>query len=189
MKRISLFLAVALLALPASMRAQDAATEERLNKLAAQIEVLTESRDAQNRKIEELARAIESLQQKIDRPNANYASQESLKEIADKLTEVDRKRKEDDEKIIELIRKQLKPLVDAGSRPSPRPTPSPATDHPVPDKGYEYEIQPGDTLSVIIAAYREKGVKVTLDQIKRANPGLNENRLKVGQKIFIPASN
>jgi LysM repeat protein len=28
---------------------------------------------------------------------------------------------------------------------------------------------------------------VTTDQILKANPGLNPNSLKVGQKIFIPA--
>jgi LysM domain. len=186
MKRVLTFLAVALLAIPAIVRAQDAATEERLNKLAAQIDVLIEAKDAQNRKIEELARAIDALQQKINRPNANYASQEELKLLADKLTEVDRKRKEDDEKILELVRDRLKSIVSSTSSGS-RSTSSSANTQQVSDKGYEYEIQPGDTLSVIIAAYREKGVKVTLDQIKKANPGLNENRLKIGQKIFIPA--
>jgi LysM repeat protein len=36
-------------------------------------------------------------------------------------------------------------------------------------------------------AYRDQGIKVTSEQILKANPGLNPNTLKVGQKIFIPA--
>ena len=36
-------------------------------------------------------------------------------------------------------------------------------------------------------AYREKNIKVTVKQIENANPGLKPERLKVGQKIFIPA--
>jgi LysM repeat protein len=185
MKQFSILLAVALLATPAMLRAQDAATEERFNKLAAQIEVLIESKDAQNRKIEELARAIDALQQQMNKPSPSYASQEDVKLLAEKLREADRNRKEDDEKILEFIRKEFKSLSSAALK-SPRPTPM-TPDSSVSDRGFEYVIQPGDTLSVVIAAYREKGVKVTLDQIKKANPGLNETKLKVGQTIFIPA--
>lgn len=69
-------------------------------------------------------------------------------------------------------------------------TPAPANDGGVnaggAEKGYEYVIQSGDTLSSVAQAYREKNIKVTVDQILKANPGLNANKLKVGQKIFIP---
>ena len=34
---------------------------------------------------------------------------------------------------------------------------------------------------------KEKNIKVTVKQIENANPGLKPERLKVGQKIFIPA--
>jgi len=55
------------------------------------------------------------------------------------------------------------------------------------ENGYERTIAAGDTLSVIAAAYRDQGIKVTSDQILKANPGLDPKNLKVGQKIFIPA--
>ena len=42
-------------------------------------------------------------------------------------------------------------------------------------------------LSIIALAYREKGIKITSEQILQANPGLKPNRLSVGQKVFIPA--
>jgi LysM repeat protein len=41
-------------------------------------------------------------------------------------------------------------------------------------------------LSAIVEAYRTKGIKVTLKQVLEANPNLNEKKLYVGQKIFIP---
>ena len=56
------------------------------------------------------------------------------------------------------------------------------------EKGFEHVIQSGDTISTIALAYREKGIKITSDQILKANPGLKANSLKVGQKIFIPAT-
>ena len=48
-------------------------------------------------------------------------------------------------------------------------------------------IQSGDTLDAIVQAYKEKNIKVTVAQILKANPGLKAERLRVGQKIFIPA--
>ena len=53
-------------------------------------------------------------------------------------------------------------------------------------KGYEYEVKAGDTLSLIVQAYRKQGVKVTSALVIKANPGLNPNRLFTGKKIFIP---
>ena len=50
-----------------------------------------------------------------------------------------------------------------------------------------YVIKSGDTYSVIAQAYREQGVKITADQIAKANPNVSPNKLHVGQKIFIPA--
>ena len=56
-----------------------------------------------------------------------------------------------------------------------------------PERGYEYKLVAGDTLLIIAKAYRDQGVKVTADQILKANPGLDPKNLKAGQKIFIPA--
>ena len=51
---------------------------------------------------------------------------------------------------------------------------------------FEHHVKPGDTLSRIVTSYREKGAKVTLEDILKANPGLDPTRLRVGQTIFIP---
>ena len=54
--------------------------------------------------------------------------------------------------------------------------------------GHEHVVQAGETLSSIVHAYAARGVSVTLDDVLKANPGLRPERLRVGQKIFIPGS-
>jgi hypothetical protein len=186
MKRISFFLAATLLILPAISRAQDAATEERLNKLSAQILDLAEAREAQSKRIDELAKAVAAIQQQLDKPNVNYASQDDVKKLADKLQEVDHKRQEDNDRILKGIEQEFKDLAKTMKKPVVAPTTNSA-DSAMPDKYFEYVIQPDDTLNAIIAAYREKNIKVSLDQILKANPGLKPENMPVGKKIIIPA--
>lgn len=50
-----------------------------------------------------------------------------------------------------------------------------------PDGGIEYTVKPGDTLSKIISRNRSKQSWVLY-----ANPGMNPNRIRGGQKIFVP---
>ncbi len=192
MKRIAvLVMGIALFAGPV-LRAQDAASEERFNKLAGQIEDLRAGQEALGKRIETLGKAIESLRSQADKPSGNYASDEDLKRLAEAVKEIDRKRLEDYEK----IRTELKNLGRSLAAPAPAPhktAPPPLADNSasekstVPDKGFEYPVKKGDTLSTIVQAYRDNNIKVTMDQILKANPGLKPERMRVGQKIFIPA--
>jgi len=135
----------------------------------------------------ELRREISNLQEQVGKPTGNFASEEELKKLAEKLQEVDQKRVADNEKILTALEKLSKA---GGTKPPKPPSPRPP-DNSVGsasvEKGFEYVIQSGDTLSTIALAYREKGIKITSDQILKANPGLKANSLRVGQKIFIPA--
>jgi LysM repeat protein len=191
MKRVSIFLAAALLAAPSFSNAQDAATEERLNKLGAQIADLQAAQDSERKHLDELSRAVEAMQQQISKPSPNYASADDLKLLADKIQEVDRKRQQDSERVVDELHKLGRTLSAKPSRIKPAPeTPSGGNDTPTPtaqDKDHmEHIVQSGETLSAIIQAYREKGVKVTLSQVKNANPGLKPESMRVGQKIIIP---
>jgi LysM repeat protein len=190
MKRISFFLTVALLAAPAVLRAQDAALEERLNKLSAEIQVLIEAKEAQNKRIDELAKAVDALTQQQNKPNASYASQEDIKQLKKELLEVDNKRVSDNEKVIKELNKLGASL--RTTAPSVRPV-APTTSGTAsnaapanPGDGFYYEIKPDDTLSAIAKAYSDQGNKVTSKQILEKNPGLKAESLKPGTKIFIP---
>ena len=184
-----------------AVRAQDAATEERLNKLNGAIADLRESQDVVKKQIERLAKESESLREQSAKPTGNYASVEDLKSLAKSVEEVDRKRIKDFEKVDTALQKITKMLEKPASAPKKGLTTSksdsgadkttadkasddkPAAD----DKGYPYVIKKGDTLDAIVLAYKEKNIKVTVDQILKANPGLVPEKMKTGQKIWIPA--
>jgi len=195
MKRISLSLLLVATGFVFSAFGQDAATEERLNKLSGQIEDLIASQRAQQKQLEALSKEIDSLREHANKPTATYATPDDLKKLADAIREVDRKRMEDAEKVAAQLGKLGKTLASTPSTPPKREktnssnnSETTSTDKPAKDeKGYPYTIQQGDTLSVIVQAYREKNIKVTSDQILKANPGLKADKLRVGQKIWIPA--
>ncbi len=201
MKRISLLLLAVLLAGPPVSRAQDAAVEERLNKLSGQIEDLLAAAAKQDKRFSALEKDLESVREQATRPNANYATHEDLRKqgekLAEKLQEIDRNRLADSEKFVKAFEKLGKATAEnpPSTRKPPRATPPPPEDPPKggsptgggTDKGFEYVIAVGDTLSTIAQAYREKGVKVTTEQIQKANPNLKPNSLRVGQKVFIPS--
>jgi LysM repeat protein len=190
MKRLSFLLLTAVLAAPAIAPAQDAATEERINKLSAQIDVLTEAKEAQNKKIDDLESQVRDLQSQIGKPTGNYASADDVKQLADAVKEVDRKRQDDNERVLKELEKLGKTLGGSTShRPSaPRDLEAkPSVDANPNAPHFEYTVQPGDTLGAIVKAYRDKNIKISLQQILAANPGLKPENMKVGQKIVIPA--
>jgi LysM repeat protein len=193
MKRILVWLFILSFSLAAA-RAQDDATQQQINKLNGQIQDLLDAQATQGKRIDALEKEISDLRDKASQPPpaTDTASAADLKKLADQVQEIDRKRQEDRE----LILKEIEKLGKVSSSPavSHKPPPtvsSTAADNPAPaatgpQKGYEYKVVAGDTLSIIAKAYRDQGIKVTTDQILKANPGLNPNTIKVGQKIFIP---
>jgi LysM repeat protein len=192
MKRISfLLVALALCSAPV-LRGQDAATQERLDKLSGRIEDLTAAQEAIKKQLNELAREIENVREQASKPTGNYATREDLNRLSEKVGEVDRKRIEDAEKIrTELLklRDVLKaPLAPPKKAPASPPAEKSTAEPPAADaKVFPYVIQSGDTLDAIVQAYKEKNIKVTVADILKANPGLKPERLIVGKKIYIPA--
>lgn len=194
MKRISFLLAAALFFSATISRADDAAVEERLNKLSGQIEDLLAAAAKQDKRFSALEKELELVREQAALRSGNYASQEDLRKLAEKLQEIDQKRVADNERIVKEFEKLGKAPA-GGSKPRPGKQQTPVDDPPKggsnagggADKGFEHVIAPGDTLSTIAQAYREKGVKVTSEQILKANPGLKEKSLQPGQKIFIPS--
>ncbi|MFO1499453.1 MAG: LysM domain-containing protein [Verrucomicrobiota bacterium] len=56
-----------------------------------------------------------------------------------------------------------------------------------------YKVQTGDTFSRILARFNEeldrnKLPRITSEQVEQANPGLNPDRIRAGQTIFIPVT-
>lgn len=182
--------------------AQDTATQQQLDKLSGQIQDLLEAQSLQGKRIDALEKEIGDLRDKVNTPQvSDSASREDLKNLAQQVQALDQKRLDDRDLILKEIEKLGKV---AASAPLPAPhkskvnsdAPAASGDAPAalpagPKSGYYYTIKDGDTLSLIIKAYRDSDqhVKVTKAQILAANPGLDPNKLYVGKKIFIPDAN
>jgi len=189
MKRILVWLFILSFSLAAA-RAQDDATQQQINKLNGQVQDLLDAQAVQAKRIDALEKEIAELR---DKSGGSSVAQGDLQKLADQVQEIDKKRQADRELILKEIEKLGKAGGSSGSgHKSPptattTPTASSSASPGGKENGYEYAVQRNDTLSTIVKAYREQGIKVTTDQILKANPGLNPNSLKVGQKIFIPA--
>jgi DNA repair ATPase RecN len=211
MKRVFILSAISILLLRLPVAAQDAAStpagaaaaiaakedaEERYKRLAADLQAVQSDNEALHAKITALEAEIQTLRAAQARPTDNSAIQDELKRLAETIQEVDKKRQNDKEVISEEIRKSIAGLEQSlGSAPAPvhtsKPKPPAVPDSPASDKGYSYTIQEGDRLQAIVSAYnadfKSKGMKtITLKQAKEANPNVDWNRLRVGQKIVIP---
>jgi phage tail protein X len=192
MRKISLWLFILTFTVCAA-RGQDAATQQQIDQINGKLQDLLDAQAAQGKRLDAVEKSISDLQDKLNQPAVNNsASADDLKKLAEQVQEIDKKRQDDND----LILKQIASLgkISGGSGSSHHSSPNVSTNTSDqtatgPQKGYDYTIAPGDMVSTIAKAYRDKGVKVTTDQILKANPGLNPNSLIVGKKIFIPDPN
>jgi LysM repeat protein len=67
------------------------------------------------------------------------------------------------------------------------PKAEPKNDEPVAkEKGYHHTVESGESLWAIVQAYREQGVTVTVDEVRKSNNLSKNDSLKTGQNLFIP---
>jgi len=193
MKKISLRLFILIFAVSLA-RAQDAGTQQQIDKLGGQLQDALAAQELQGKRLDALEKQISDLADKVNTPAVNNsASADDLKALAKQVQEIDKKRQDDRDLILKEIEKlgKVSGGTPAGHKPKVTTETPAGGDNPpaVPQKGYDYTIAPGDTVSAIAKAYRAQGVKVTTAQIIAANPKLNPNALVAGKKIFIPDAN
>ncbi|HEX3718830.1 MAG TPA: LysM domain-containing protein [Verrucomicrobiae bacterium] len=174
--------------------------DERYERMSADIQALQAANDALQTKLTAVQQQLQDLrsqQSQQSQAAANSSTPDDLKRLAEKIEEVDRKREEDKQAISDEIQKSIGELKHAlAGSPAPTRVSSPkpvatAEASPDTDKGFVYKVQEGDSLSAIIHAYntdfKSKGMKtISLRQAMDANPSVDWNRLRVGQKIVIP---
>ena len=199
MRTISVWICLLTLAAVFTPRApaQDAATQAQLDKITGEIQDLQDSLNSQDKRISALEKKISDMQDKLSTPAGNdFASADDLKKLAEQVQEIDKNRQKDNQKILDALEKLSKGGGFHRSAPE-NPVNANATQNsgetaPVANSSgnqiaYQYKIEPKNTLAAIAKAYRAQGVKVTVEDILKANPGLNPNKLVVGQTINIPA--
>lgn len=186
-------------AVAAAVRQQ--AMEETINKLKGELDTLSENRMVQekrlNDRITELSRDLSQLREQTTKPHPVYATADEVKSLREAIEKVDHNRKEDSER----LRADLKQLADAlakvatiAARPPPPqiihhedPPPQPTTVK-TSEEGFDYTIKSGDNFERISKFYAAKGIKVSAEQIAKANPKVTAGKLIVGHKLWIPVS-
>ncbi len=182
---------------PNTAAAEKEEAETRFKNVETRIEKLEETLQLQQKKMNSLLEEIHSLKEENDRlknRNETAAIQERIKHLAEQLDEVEKKRQHDNT----VVLAQLDALTKGLSKPPPAKDPAtpPGSNKPEknvapnagspPEKGYTYKIKDGDTLLRIVKDLRAQGYNITQKQIIDANAGVNWNRLKIGQSVFIP---
>lgn len=172
----------------ATLLAERQELDEKYKSLAAAVRALQENQEVLQKKLDTALAELRALQERTSRTPTNLATTEELRRLAERLVELDKTRVADNKLILEKIAELAKTLKTPPPPPPTQPNPPPRKPTTArEEKGYEYTVQTGDTLTRIIKEYRDAGIKVTQKAIEEANPGVDWNRLKVGQKIWIPA--
>ena len=115
MKKIFLGLLVFTLA-TGGVRAQDAATQQQLDKLSGQLQDLTDTLATQDKELSALKHEVADLRDKVNTPAVNnFANNDDLQKLAAQLQEIDRKRQADRE----LILAKIEDLAKISAAPAP----------------------------------------------------------------------
>lgn len=196
----------------ASLAAQREA-EERERRMSAAITRLEESNLAFQRRINELANEIATVRRQLVEFENRYknsqlgaVTQSDIRKVYDKMAEIEKNRQADNnlvkDQFVELKKLLDRPPVIVTPPPVDKPREEPKRRDedvtPLPSapeftgEYFPYKIKSGDRLLQIIAAYNDalkaegNTKKITLDMVRKANPKMNPNNLKVGEEIKIP---
>ena len=169
---------------------------EQIGQLRGGMEELKGAYNLQIRKMMSLEQEIKTLRaanENLKRDSAlRFASNKDIDELASKLMEMDKNRRND----LQITNKQIDEILKIVTKLATSPVPAvpPIRNNPPPAKfkAREHVVQPGEFLSTILEAYnsafKAEGLsgRVTQSQVLKANPGMNADRLLVGQKLLIP---
>src|SRR5580692_11092400 len=87
--------------------AQDSATQQQLDQVKATLQDVQSQLDQQSKRISDLEEKISKMTDKLNTPSGggDFASADDLKKLAEQVQEIDKKRQEDNQKILDAIAK------------------------------------------------------------------------------------
>ena len=138
-------------------------------------------------RIEGLELEVDRLRQEVNAsrsaPSPVQPLQARLDDLETRIRAVDAARERDKQEIVDKLSSKITQIVGSSksSGSSARKQSAKKSSSSSSQTGYEHEVQAGETLSAIAAAYGVTS-KVILDNNDIKDP----NRLRVGQKLFIP---
>ena len=176
--------------------------QEEFRRLQGEVADLRDAKAADQRRIGELSRKIDQLQTALRESNEKHTlkmgdavTHEDLKKIVEQIVAVDKKRAEDRDVILEQFDKLAKVVANPGTktRPLRKETEKQEDEKPAVIEGtfIEHKVKDGDMFSKILqdfnVALKDEGrPTVTTSDVKKVNPKLDLNRLRVGQTILLP---
>ena len=143
--------------------------QEDIRKLAGRLEGVELEIQQLRGNVEGLPRATQDRVQSVE---------SRLAELDARISRVDAARERDKQELIDKLSQKITQIV--GSRSSSSSA-SRQAKRSSSDTGYEHEVQNGESLSAIAAAYG-----VTVKAIMDNNDITDPNKVRVGQKLFIP---
>ena len=148
--------------------------EERERRLAGRIETLELEVAALRRELDQARRGADTVVQTRVR-----AIEEKIAALEQRWRDSEAAREKDRREIVEVLSKRMAELLQTSGASSGRMASAPRRS---PNRsGWEHEVKPGESLSTIAAAY---GARVA--DIVEANQLRDADRIRVGQKLFIP---
>jgi len=162
--------------------------EDRYKRLTAEIMNLKESQALLQQHINALEKSLRDLADQVNRANNSAVTQERINRLAEQIQKVDEARLADGRRVADTIEGLQNAIKHAVAAPRSRPPPTRTSPGSQPPSGeyFEYVVQKGDTLTVIVRLYNDQNIKVSLKEVQDANPNVDWNRLQIGQKILVP---
>ncbi|MGH7976131.1 MAG: hypothetical protein ACREC8_05670, partial [Limisphaerales bacterium] len=110
MRKISLWLFI--FVFTASLaRAQDSATQDQIDQINGKIQDIEATQALQDKRIAALEKAVSDLSGKLNQPGGNnFASADDLKNLAAQVQEIDKKRQDDNARILKELERLDKSL-------------------------------------------------------------------------------
>ncbi len=163
---------------------------DQLDNMTTQVEALRVQSDQQKAQVEALKSQVAEVK------NDNAQLKDDIVTLKAAVEKLDAAREQERD----VILKKVGELVAEALKNKPAPPPDEpkvkateaTTESTVPvepvteEKGYYYIVKKGDTLHDIVTAYQGQGVKVTVEDLRKANKISKTAYLHVGQKLFIP---
>jgi len=148
--------------------------DEKFSKLSGRIEGL-------EIEVQQLSDSVSAMQtrQGAAVQSQMQALQARIDALEGRLRSVEVAREKDKQEIVDKLSQKMSQIMTSSSSGGGSSRKSSKRSHA--NSGYEHEVQPGDTLSAIAAAYGVTS-KIIIDNNDIKDP----NRLRVGQKLFIP---
>ncbi|MGZ8900512.1 MAG: LysM peptidoglycan-binding domain-containing protein [Limisphaerales bacterium] len=176
---------------------------EEFRRLQGEVADLRDAKTADQKRIAELSRKVEQLQSALRNAEerttlklGDAITRDDLKKIIDRIAEVDDRRENDKKVILEQFEKVTRivaqpSLGDRGTKRTPREPEKEKEVEQIEGTFIEHKVKDGDIFSQIledfnVALKNEGRPIVTTSQVKKVNPKLDLNRIRVGQTILLP---